>query len=204
MQFSLRLLKFSATRARRIEVLYELDKLGVDVFRINGANTGFGDVCLMLIYVLIAARTRDMLEELAVALEEGKVCLLIERHIKFDPTSSVLELIRTLLPCEALHLGCTNPLSHLAELLRKFLSRSFGHWKTAEVLNPFRGEKNLDGPEGFVYLLEVCLKFVYEHRQRLINIQLKCFLDVLLHPVRSGEKLYDAVRLLWAEKSVRS
>ena len=163
MQFSLRLLKFSATRARRIEVLYELDKLGVDVFRINGANTGFGDVCLMLIYVLIAARTRDMLEELAVALEEGKVCLLIERHIKFDPTSSVLELIRTLLPCEALHLGCTNPLGHLAELLGELLSRSFGHRKATEVFNAFCAEEDLDCFEGLVYLLKVCLKLVYEH-----------------------------------------
>ena len=76
----------------------------------------------MLIYVLISARTRHMLEELAVALKESEGCLLIECHLESDPSCGVLELITALIPGEPLHLGGAESLCHLAELLGELLA----------------------------------------------------------------------------------
>ena len=53
MKLCLRHLDMFAARTRSIEVLDELDKLGVDILSIDGPGTSLCDVCFQLLDIIV-------------------------------------------------------------------------------------------------------------------------------------------------------
>ena len=63
-------------------------------------------------------------------------------------------------------------------------------------------EERINGIEARIDILQVGLQFVCEYRQRLVNVEFECLVDILLHSLRTGEILDNAEWLFRTKQPV--